>query len=577
MYFRLIGSLLLAGLCACAPQDQNQELNQLIAEGGEWFNHPSGCQDCHGSDALGESGPAIDFGPTPAEIAYELDATEEMVDMQRELQLSEADILAVSVYILDLAGTPHDQIDVASLRETFNEVGTAAEVVVAVSEREQRRREIETFAGVLEGWERRAATGPLRQTYDVDVIAEFDPGEPMFEPEPGTTYFYENTGTMGVRVGGAREMVTARTMQVVVGNAATKEIVAYSELAPELRSNVHGTALSPDGRYVYIVGSSSARSAQPAGGMGGGLNAPATMLKVDALTLQPIRQLDIRGRLHHAQIYQDRYILFDTFVQDPDGLAVFLMDPETDEIVGGVTSEDLGGRPYTAYTDHEHIYILMEIPGYGNGAVNRFNSGELTSLPPSWIAKLDPETWEVIDEFPHPGFRADWICFDDNSDYMYVPATGASNITKMNKRTGEIIWTNSTGPGPYGCAVNADGTEVWTADKGEGAGVLGRTTTVLDTETGGHLETLLSAYQVDHVLLDPTGTEFWLTANREGSIHVFDANTYERKNVIEMPNAGSPHGLVWVHYDEQGNAQVVADQGGFHSGVNPQTGNALSY
>jgi len=270
-------------------------------------------------------------------------------------------------------------------------------------------------------------------------------------------------------------------------------------------------------------------------------------------------------------------MLFDTFVQDPDGLAIFLLDPDTDELIGGVTSADLGGRPYTAWTDQENIYALMEIPGYGNGAVRRFNTGELTSLPPSWIAKIDPETWEVVDEFPHPGFRADWICFDGNSDYMYVPATGASNVTKMNKNTGELIWTKSSGPGPYGCTVSADGSEVWVADKGEGISVVGRTATVIDAETGDHIETLLSAYQVDHVLLDPTGTEFWLTSNREGSIHVFDAQSREKIDVIEMPNAGDPHGLVWVHYDEQGAARVVADQGGFHAGIDPRRGNPLNY
>jgi hypothetical protein len=78
-------------------------------------------------------------------------------------------------------------------------------------------------------------------------------------------------------------------------------------------------------------------------------------------------------------------------------------------------------------------------------------------------------------------------------------------------------------------------------------------------------------------LLDPTGTTFWLTSNREGSIHVFDAATYETLDVIEMPNAGDPHGLVWVRYDDNGDARVIADQGGFHAGVDPRAGKALSY
>ncbi len=44
-----------------------------------------------------------------------------------------------------------------------------------------------------------------------------------------------------------------------------------------------------------------------------------------------------------------------------------------------------------------------------------------------------------------------------------------------------------------------------------------------------------------------------------------------------MPQYGDPHGLVWVHYDAEGQARVVRDQGGFHGGINPAAGNALDY
>jgi hypothetical protein len=45
---------------------------------------------------------------------------------------------------------------------------------------------------------------------------------------------------------------------------------------------------------------------------------------------------------------------------------------------------------------------------------------------------------------------------------------------------------------------------------------------------------------------------------------------------MDMPNNGDPHGLVWVHYDEDGNSAVVRDQGGFHNGVNPALGAPLA-
>jgi hypothetical protein len=44
-----------------------------------------------------------------------------------------------------------------------------------------------------------------------------------------------------------------------------------------------------------------------------------------------------------------------------------------------------------------------------------------------------------------------------------------------------------------------------------------------------------------------------------------------------MPDNGDAHGLVWVHYDENGVGRVVRDQGNFHNGVNPAMGSPLSY
>ena len=112
------------------------------------------------------------------------------------------------------------------------------------------------------------------------------------------------------------------------------------------------------------------------------LRSPATMLKVDALTLQPVAQIAIGGRLHHAQVFQDRYLLLDTFVRDDDGLDVMLYDPENDTVVGGIRNEDLGGYSYTAFHDGEHIYVLMEPKGT-DGFVNatKHNTGKSCRAP----------------------------------------------------------------------------------------------------------------------------------------------------------------------------------------------------
>ena len=124
--------------------------------------------------------------------------------------------------------------------------------------------------------------------------------------------------------------------QCVVGDAESKEVITSRLMPDDMRGSVHTTVLTPDGRYVYIIGPSG-QVALDSFGMGPGsvLRMPATLLKVDAFTLQPVKQLAIGGRMHHAQIFQDKYLLIDTFVAEPDGLNIFLFDPETDQIIGG--------------------------------------------------------------------------------------------------------------------------------------------------------------------------------------------------------------------------------------------------
>ena len=244
----------------------------------------------------------------------------------------------------------------------------------------------------------------------------------------------------------------------------------------------------------------------------------------------------------------------------------------------------MGGFVYTAWSDkdYEYIYALMEpagyAPGRGTGMVSAVNmyQGRLMAARPFWVAKIDPDTWTVLQEYPIPGYRPNWLIIDTAKEYMYI-VNSMSNATKIDVETGEVIWTNGTGIGPYGASLNSDETELWVADKGEAAHHLGRTITVMDTQSGHATETLYGAYKVDHVLLSPNGKEMWATSNGEGRIFVYDAETKELTNRIDMPGNGDAHGLIWVHYDNEGQPRVVRDQGNFHGGVNPMMGRSLNY
>ena len=557
-----------------------QSVEELVARGGELFHSDIGCHVCHGPNAQGLVGPTLHFGPTPVDIFDQLESNPMMGVIVAEMDPSDADLEAIAMYIRTLADLPLDLGVIEDWRSALAIVkaNQVQQAEFMKTPRDLQVEAIEQFDTLQATWTRRAREGNLTSHYQTEVIATFDPGEPKFTPEPGKTYFYENVGTTSSPSVLYDGYVPPPSNQIVVGDAETKEIIAGYMLPESLRATVHGTVMSPDGRYVYIIGARPGQADDVPT-----VNSSATLIKADAVTLQPIKQFTIGGRIHHAQAFRD-YVMIDMFARDPDGLAIMLLDPETDEIVSGIKDVDLGGFAYTAWSDkdYEYIYALVEPAGYAPGratgmfaAVSMYQ-GRYTALRPFWVAKIDPDTWEVLREYPIPGYRPNWLVVDSAKENMYV-INSLSNANKINIETGEIVWTNGTGIGPYGASLNSDETELWVADKGEGAHHLGRTITIIDTQTGHATETLYGAYKVDHVLLDPTGTEMWATSNGEGRIYVYDAESRELTNIIDMPGNGDAHGLVWVHYDENGEPRVVRDQGNFHGGVNPVMGNALNF
>ena len=575
----LFGALLCATL-SIGGTASAQTLEDLVARGSELFHSDIGCWVCHGEGAEGLVGPTLHFGPTPLDIFDQLESNPMMGVIVSEMNPSDADLEAIAMYIRNLADLPLELGLVEDWRTALELVkaNQAEQAEFAKTPRDLQVEAIETFASVEETWTRRAREGSLKSNYQTEVVATFDPGEPKFTPEPGKTYFYENVGTTSSPSVLYDGYVPPPSNQIVVGDAETKEIIAGYMLPESLRATVHGTVMSPDGRYVYIIGARPGQADTTHT-----VNSSATLIKADAITLQPIKQFTIGGRIHHAQAFGD-YVLIDMFARDPDGLGVFLLDPETDEIVGGIRDVDLGGFAYTAWADkdYEYIYALVEPAGYAPGratgmfaAVSMYQ-GRFTALRPFWIAKIDPDTWEVLREYPIPGYRPNWLVVDSAKENMYV-INSLSNASKINIETGEVVWTNGTGIGPYGASLNVDETELWVADKGEGAHHLGRTITIIDTQTGHATDTLYGAYKVDHVLLAPNGKEMWATSNGEGRFYVYDAESREVTNIIDMPGNGDAHGLVWVHYDENGEPRVVRDQGNFHGGVNPILGNALNF
>jgi mono/diheme cytochrome c family protein len=574
-------ALLSVGLAIFSITASGQDsVSVLVERGQELFHADIGCWVCHAATGEGLVGPSLHFGPTPVDIFDQLESNPVMGVIVAEMDPSDEDLVAISLYIRTLAGLPLDAELPGQWRTALAIVkaNQAAPLEFAKTARDLQVEAVETFASVAATWERRAIEGSVWSEYPSRIVATWDPGEPKFEPQPGRTYFYENVGTTSSPSVLFEGYVPPRSNRLVVGDAETMEIIASYEIPEILRAVVHTSAMSPDGKYAYLVGPREPGpdgAPDPAGSQ--------TMIVLDALTLQQVAQVTIGARLHHGQVFRDK-VLFDMFTRDADGLGLILYDPENNEVLGGVRDLDMGGFLYTVWTDkdYEYIYALMEPAGYAAGrstgmtGMRMIYQGTLMAMRPFWIAKIDPDTWEVVDEFPIPGYRPNWAVIDSAKEYIY-PIMSSSVASKVDVNTGEVIWTNGTGIGPYGASLNADETELWVADKGEAAHHLGRTVTIIDTVSGHAVETLYGAYKVDHVLLSPNGKEMWATSNGEGRIYVYDTQSKELIKVIDMPQNGDAHGLIWVHYDDNGESRVVRDQGNFHAGIDPALGRVLDY
>jgi|SaaInlV_100m_DNA_5_1039725.scaffolds.fasta_scaffold02278_5 mono/diheme cytochrome c family protein len=569
-------------VCATSLAQAQENSEELIAQGKELYFEQVSCWVCHGDEAEGRIGPTIQYGPTPAQIQEQLYSNPQMAIIVSTMDPDDDDLLALSTYLSSLSGKNISSDEMLAWQAELDEVQRAnaaltADAEYVITERDLAVIQIQNFDTVISDWQRKAKVGGQKREYQSYVIAEYDAGEQVFFPEPGGLYFYENTGP-SARRGGFQITDRSNTNQVVVGDAEALEVITSKLIPKELDGVMHTTVMTSNGRYVYIVGPPVPGGAaeQRPGQAPNAARGTASLLKVDALTLNPVKQVAVGGRIHHGQLFDDRHILFDTFIRDPDGLDIFLYDTETDSVAGGVRCSDLGGSCYTSYNDGEFIYVLMQpppYPGSGGGAQDVI-IGRYTMLRPYWVAKIDPENWEVVQEYPYRGYRGDWVVIDAAQEHIYVP-TASSVISKINTDTGEIVWSAPTGVGPYAASLNADESEIWVTNKGESSGQIGRTLTVLNAETGTGLETVFSGISSDHVLLSPNGKEMWVTSNGEGRIYVFDADTREQLEVMDMPHNGDAHGLVWVKYDESGNSMVLRDQGGFHNGINPAAGSPL--
>ena len=281
-------SLVSTVLAACAISlVVHADVDELLQRGEEIYTTPSSCITCHGAEGEGGIGPTLAHGPTPYDVDEQFRSNPQMGPLREILKPTQEDLVAVALYIRTLYGLEVDEEQEAKLRSTLASIPTQERAEdFLLTERDRKIMEIETFESVLADWQRRAKEGSIKSTYELKVAREWDPEPAVFTPEPGKTYFYQNTGAQSPVVMNPRNKGISNTSKVMVGDAESMTVIDHYVLPPSLKSSVHTTAVAADGKAVYIIGSKPYSSGEV---QRLSLISPATLLNSIREVLDPIK------------------------------------------------------------------------------------------------------------------------------------------------------------------------------------------------------------------------------------------------------------------------------------------------
>jgi len=415
-------------------------------------------------------------------------------------------------------------------------------------------------------------TSEAAERQGVRLLETRDPsGPPAYPVQAGDLLFFTNVGTS---YGGSNPRNA-----VVVVNAKTYKPIAVSdvEAAWSERWTSHGSAVSPDGKYVYLPAIAPANSTKP-----------GAILVLDSRTLKIYQIIQTSGlRPHHVKIFTDwtgkQFVLVEDFnwvnpTRPPTALGGFyILDPaDNNRVVTGMTPGHFRGNLYIGFTSPDGRYLYYSLPGAPEFRL----SHEMEGL----LVKIDMQTWRPVQHLAMGRYPL-WTVFTEDGRWAWVTQSSDSKVMKIQRATApgqvdRIVAEVATGPGPYGLRMSIDNTELWVADKGETLpGQRGTSITVIDHETNQVKRTMqTNCITNDHLILTPDGGEMWATCNQSHEIVVLDSKTYEIKTRIPMPIQGDVHGGSFVVYTQGPNgliSETVSDQNGLHGSARAAVRQAL--
>jgi DNA-binding beta-propeller fold protein YncE len=381
-------------------------------------------------------------------------------------------------------------------------------------------------------------TTPEAQRLGIRLIDARDPSGPAaFPVAPGDLLYFTNAGSRGPNPKNS----------VVVINATTKRPIGISDIDPHYVEQYlsHGIGASADGRYIYLPNIEGIYTP--------GARTPNSTLILDGRTLKIYQVITSGGTPHHAKAFRDSAGRPRVLIEDwtwntavMNGQSFYVLDPsDNNKVVAGMTPAEIHGGTYVGSTTPDGKFLYFSVPPpYRAELINELSG---------WLAKIDMETWKVVQSIPMKRFPL-WTVFTKDGKWAWVSSASEENVAKVQRAAAarerdRVVAEVKAGKGPYGLRLSIDDKELWVADKGELGPGPGQTITIIDTETNQVKRTLqTNCLSNDHIVISPDGSEMWAACNASNEIVVLDAKSYEIKVRIPMPNSGSPHGGVFIQY-----------------------------
>lgn len=288
--------------------------------------------------------------------------------------------------------------------------------------------------------------------------------------------------------------------------------------------NTHGSALTPDGRYL-VAGSLTAHGSQKpvsrpegmtkdehAAHHGGGAAAVSEesniglLYVVDTVTNEIARKLEVPGPVHHVLVTSDGRYAVSTH---PMGGDISIVDLDSGKLVKSVAT---GPAPnYVVETDDGQSLLVS-------------NSGNGT------ISEVDTSHWFVKRNMRVGGGPEHMVLAPDN-ERLYVNDAASGQVSVVELASGAVAATYEIGEEPHGIGLSNDGRILYATSKGNDR--------IVRIElTSGDRRSVPLAPAPYHLVISPFKGQLLVTSRVDSKLWVLDPDSLDIADEIPLKGIG---------------------------------------